>query len=337
MTQLNCFDPRACMNRITMILFSAILPTFAVGAGEALQLGLVGRYYQMEGSLEDFPSLKADQKPAVERVDKQINFASTLEAFPGTKLVDNFYVIWTGVIRVPKDGTYRFYLESDDGSRLFVDGKQIVDNGGTHEMTEMAGRTELKAGDHEIKVEFFDAEEDAGCIMSWDAGGKAKELVPGDVLFHKAAGSEPGLLAEYYRTADGTEDFPDFPAGKSPDLTRVDKNINFESTQDNWPGTDFKDFFYIRWTGKIRISEEGKYTFFLESDDGSRLFIDGKQVVDNGGVHAMEETSGSVQLSAGDHVFKAEFFEKDIDAGCKLSWKSDKIGKQIVPAEVLFH
>ena len=325
------------MNRTALFLLAAALTTSTAVAGEALQPGLIGQYYQMEGSLGDFPKLAAGQKPAMERVDKDINFASTLEAFPGTKLVDNFYVNWTGVIRIPKDGTYTFYLESDDGSRLFIDGKQVVDHGGTHDMTEMSSRTELKAGDHEIKVEFFDAEEDAGCILSWDTAGKAKEVVPASVLFHKAAGGEPGLLAEYYQTADGTEDFPDFPASKAPDLKRVDKNINFESTQDDWPGTKFKDFFYVRWTGKIRIPADGKYTFFLESDDGSRLFLDGKQVVDNGGVHAMEETSGSVQLTAGDHALKTEFFEKDIDAGCKLSWKSEKLEKQIVPADVLFH
>jgi hypothetical protein len=325
------------MNRTKMLLLAATLTTCPVVAGEALQPGLVGRYYQMEGSLEDFPSLKAGQKPALERVDKHINFASTLEAFPETKLVDNFYVNWTGVIRILKDGAYTFHLESDDGSRLFIDGKQVVDHGGTHDMTEMSGRADLKAGDHEIKVEFFDAEEDAGCVLSWETAGQARAVVPAAVLFHKAAGGEPGFQAEYYQTADGTEDFPDFPASRAPDLKRVDKNINFESTQDDWPGTKFKDFFYVRWTGKIRIPADGKYVFFLESDDGSRLFIDDKQVVDNGGVHAMEETSGSVQLTAGDHALKAEFFEKDIDAGCKLSWKSDNIEKQIVPVGVLSH
>lgn len=59
-----------------------------------------------------------------------------------------------------------------------------------------AGGVELKAGDHEIKVEFFDAEEEAGCILSWETAGKVKEVVPASVLFHKApsvptAGSPP--------------------------------------------------------------------------------------------------------------------------------------------------
>lgn len=323
------------MKLITILLFAAVLSTAAVATSH--QPGLVGRYYQMAGSLEEFPDLSTGPKPAVERIDKQIRFESTLGAFPGTTLTDNFYVSWTGVIRIPKDGDYTFYLESDDGSRLFIDGKCIVDHGGTHEMTEMSARLALKAGDHEIKVEYFDAEEDAGCILSWKSDGWTKEVVPASAFFHPVAGGEPGLLAEYYRTPEGTEDFPDFPATKKPDLKRVDKQVNFASTQEDWPGTPFKDFFYARWTGTIRIPAEGQYTFSLISDDGSRLFIDGKLVVDNGGAHAMEEVSGNVQLRAGDHVLKLEYFEKDIDAGCVFLWQSDKVERQIVPAAVLFH
>lgn len=179
------------MNRTQLLLLVAALATRTIAADEALQPGLIGRYYQMPGSLQDFPTIPAGKKPDVERVDKDINIASTLEALPGTKLVDNFYVCWTGVIRIPKDGSYTFYLESDDGSRLFIDGKQVVDNGGTHEMSEMPGRAKLKAGDHEIKVEFFDAEEDAGCIMSWEAPGQTKSVVPAAVLFHKPTTHAP--------------------------------------------------------------------------------------------------------------------------------------------------
>lgn len=327
------------MNRTATFLFATALTAFVTAAADdTLQPGLVGRYYQTEGSLGDFPTLPAGKKPDVERVDKQINFASTLEAFPGTKLLDNFYATWTGVLRIPKDGAYTFYLDSDDGSRLFIDGKQIVDNGGSHAMEEVSGKADLKAGDHEIKVEFFDEEEDAGCILSWETASKAKEVVPAAVLFHKAAGGgEPGLLAELFQLQDGLEDFPQLPAGKVPDLKRVDKNIAFESTLENWPDTKLQDFFYVRWTGKIRIPADGKYTFFLESDDGSRLFIDGKPVVDNGGTHEMTEVSGDAELKAGDHELKVEFFDEEQDAGCKLSWKSGKIEKQIVPAGVLFH
>ena len=324
--------------KLTATLVAGILSITISGiAADKLEPGLIGEYFQMEAGLENFPTIEPGRKPSLSRMDKDINFASTTEEFASTKLLDNFYVRWTGVLKAPKDGSYKFYLNSDDGSRLFVDGKQVVDNGGTHAMTEVSGVAELKAGEHEIKVEFFEAEADAGCILSWEVPDGSKEVVPAAVLFHKAAGGEPGLFAEYYNTEEGSEDFPNFPASKAPALKRVDKDINFESTQDEWPGTHFKDFFYIRWTGSIQIPAAGEYTFYLESDDGSRMFIDGKQVLDNGGAHAMEEVAGTMNLTAGNHALKVEYFEKDIDAGCKMRWKSASIEKQIVPASVLFH
>ena len=153
-------------------------------AAEKAESGLLAEYYALDSSLEDFPSIGADKKPTVKRVDKNINFESTQEAWPGTELVDHFYIRWTGKIRAPKDGSYSFFLESDDGSRLFIDGKRVVDNGGEHAMEEQSGDVELKAGDHTLKVEFFENEVDAGCKLSWQPPGKQKEIVPGSVLSH---------------------------------------------------------------------------------------------------------------------------------------------------------
>ena len=171
------------MKLAALLLLAATL-TACAAAEKTLQPGLTGRYYQMTNSLEDFPAIPAGKKPDVERVDKQINIASTLEALPGTKLVDNFYVVWTGKIRIPADGAYTFFLESDDGSRLFIDDVRVVDNGGLHEMQENLGKAQLKAGDHVIKLEFFDAGEDAGCILSWKSAKIEKQVVPENVLFH---------------------------------------------------------------------------------------------------------------------------------------------------------
>src|SRR5437762_3461417 len=123
--------------------------------------------------------------------------------------------------------------------------------------------------------------------------------------------AEPGLLGEYFSLEDSIEDFPTLPASKKPAVKRVDKTIDVESTSDAWAGTELLDHFYIRWTGKLRAPQAGKYTFFLESDDGSRLYLDGKEVVDNGGLHGMEEKSGEVQLTEGDHEVKIEFFENE--------------------------
>lgn len=338
------------MKSLILLSLLAFLSFTATPLSAADEEGLNAEYFNIGSAIEDFPALADNKKPFVQRIDKNISFDSTQEAFPGTTLIDFFYVRWTGKIKIPKDGKYSFFLESDDGSRLFIDAKPVVDNGGLHAMEEKSGDVELKAGQHDIKVEFFENEADAGCKLSWQGPDLAKQIVPARVLSPaKAAaqtkveeekpstGSEPGLAAEYFDMGNALEDFPSIAADKKPAIKRVDKNIQFQSTQEEFPGTKLVDHFYVRWTGKIKVPKEGKYTFYLESDDGSRMSIDGKQVVENGGLHAMEEKSGDIQLKAGNHEIKVEFFENDVDAGCKLSWEGPNLAKEIVPAAVLFH
>jgi hypothetical protein len=150
-----------------------------------LEPGLGGEYFDLGSNVEDFPKLEG-KKPALKRVDKTINFRSTGPTFPGTKLDNHFAIRWTGKIKIPKDGAYTFYLESDDGSRLLIDGKTVVDNGGLHEMQEQQGNAELKAGEHDLVIDYFENENDggAGCVLSWKTKGTEKEVVPASALFH---------------------------------------------------------------------------------------------------------------------------------------------------------
>ena len=323
----------------TRLLLAAFTLAFAhpVFAAENFESGLVGEYFDLGSSLDDFPTIPADKKPVVKRVDKTINFESTQEGFHGTQLVDFFYIRWTGKIRISKDGNYTFILESDDGSRLFIDGKQIIDHNGVHAMEEKSGEADLKSGDHDIKIEFFENDVDAGCKFSWQPPGAAKEIVPATALVHPAAAPPPqaGLQGEYFDIRETLDDFPTISADKKPVVKRVDKTINFESTQEAFPGTELVDSFYVRWTGNLRIPKDGKYIFFLESDDGSRLFIDGNPVIANGGRHHMTEKSGDVELNAGQHSIKIEFFENDVDAGCIFSWQPPEGKKEVVPSKVL--
>ena len=157
-----------------------------LAAAEA-EPGLIGEYFDFGSeAVETFPTISAEKKPTIKRVDKNLNFRSTTMTFPGTKLQSHFAIRWTGKIKIPKDGKYTFYLESDDGSRLLIDSKQVVDNGGLHEMQMESGSVELKSGDHEIKVDYYENENDggAGCVLSWKAEGLAKEVVPEKALFH---------------------------------------------------------------------------------------------------------------------------------------------------------
>src|SRR5579862_29823 len=148
---------------------------------------------------------------------------------------------------------------------------------------------------------------------------------------------KPGLVAVFFNIGNAIESSPTIAAERKPDLRRVDRHINYEQTADTFPGTDMADHFYVRWIGRIKIPRDGKFTFFTESDDGSRLWIDGRIVVDNGGLHALEEKSGEVELKAGEHDLKVELFENDGDVGCKLSWEAPDAAKEILPEGALIH
>jgi putative heme-binding domain-containing protein len=93
--------------------------------------------------------------------------------------------------------------------------------------------------------------------------------------------------------------------------------------------------FVLRFTGAISIPKEGSYTFFTESDDGSRLFIDGKSVVNNDGLHGMQEKSGKITLKAGSHPFVVTYFNAGGDEGLRVQWQGPGIPKQPIPATAL--
>ena len=151
-----------------------------------------------------------------------------------------------------------------------------------------------------------------------------------------AADLKPGLKAEYFDRLDSLKDFPTIADGEKADVARVDDKIDFDSPG-GVNGTDIADYCYARWNGVLRVPRDGSYTLWTNSDDGSRVFLDGKLVVDNGGVHGPQEKTGAVDLKAGDHELKVEFIENDAGASCHFGWQGPQIDKQIVPPEALWH
>jgi len=79
---------------------------------------------------------------------------------------------------------------------------------------------------------------------------------------------------------------------------------------EGFPGiSDRYEWFAVRYQGTGFFPRGGDYTFRLHSDDGARLFIDGRLVVNNDGLHAPQSASGTVHLSAGNHEVVVEYFQ----------------------------
>ncbi len=122
----------------------------------------------------------------------------------------------------------------------------------------------------------------------------------------------PGALkGDIYYLPTNTSKLPDFST-----LTSVGSvytrslNIPARNFKEGFPGvTNRFEWFALRYTGKFTVTAAGTYSFRLMSDDGSKLYIDGRLVIDNDGVHAPSDASGSVNLTAGSHTIVVEYFQ----------------------------
>src|SRR5258706_1983554 len=127
----------------------------ALAQEKDLEPGLVAEYFALGAGPNTFPNIPATMKPAYVRVEKAFDYGDVTGDFYGIRLSDDFYARWTGVLRVEKGGRFELWTESDDGSRLAIDGKVVVDNGGVHPMTVKTGAVDLTAGDHGVKIEVY--------------------------------------------------------------------------------------------------------------------------------------------------------------------------------------
>jgi glucose/arabinose dehydrogenase len=149
--------------------------------------------------------------------------------------------------------------------------------------------------------------------------------------------AEPGLVAEYFALDAPPQGFPSVPAGRKPTFVRVEPTINHAFITGEFHGTKLDENFFVRWTGLLRCPEDGLYNFYVESDDGCRLYIDQELAVDNSDGRAMEQHADRLTLKAGTHAIHFEYFQGAGPAGVNLQWKMPRGGRLILPAAFLSH
>lgn len=93
-------------------------------------------------------------------------------------------MIWRGYFNAPQTGGYRFSLESDDGSLLFLDGVKTIDNDGLHAMEEKSGIAYLQKGWHSLKVVYFNAGGGYGFKVRYAPLGQEKKEIESSLLAH---------------------------------------------------------------------------------------------------------------------------------------------------------
>ncbi len=112
------------------------------------------------------------QAMAAERL-AQINENATLPFMVGSQ-ADNFAAQYTSSFRAAKSGSYTFYLTSDDGARLYIDGNLVVNNDGIHSATTLSANVNLSAGIHTVEVRYFEIAGSAILDLDWAGPGFAR-------------------------------------------------------------------------------------------------------------------------------------------------------------------
>jgi hypothetical protein len=166
-----CFWPDGTASLTTEREFektAAIAPTEAQIQTQGLNFACYEGRWEV---LPDFATLTAVQTGVAKTistacVDKEEYFALT----------------FTGFLKVPATGVYQFTTRTDDGSKLYVAGREVVDNDGLHGLIEAHGQIALEAGWHPIEVRYFQGGGAADLEVYWQGPGLKRTQITGDVL-----------------------------------------------------------------------------------------------------------------------------------------------------------
>ena len=145
----------------------------------------------------------------------------------------------------------------------------------------------------------------------------------GNVWSFTTAKAGGGIRADYYKGMN----FDNFV------LSRVDPQINFNWGDPGGPDPAVgDDNFSARWTGEVEAAFTETYTFYTSTDDGVRLWVDGKLLVDEWIDQGTTEYRGTIDLVAGNtYSLVMEYYENGGGAVAQLRWSSPSTPKGLIP------
>jgi hypothetical protein len=152
----------------------------------------------------------------------------------------------------------------------------------------------------------------ASCLALSLAGAQTPAIRDAPITTFGVTVVDPfGLRGEIYLLHPNTDRLPKFAKLKPIGAVYTSAlNIPTRDFRTGFPGvTDRFEWFAIDYTGNFYVGNPGNYRFLLASDDGSKLYIDGKEVIDNDGIHATQPETGSITLSGGIHSIRISYFQ----------------------------
>jgi len=302
-------------------------PVATFGTTVYSSAGLVGRIYFLPDGAPELPRF-GDLQPVGVIYTPVLNVPPQhwLAGFPGvTDRFEWFAIDYRGNFWIEKPGLYRFSLTSDDGSGLFIDDQQIIDNDGQHPPETRFATFELNRGFHRLHVPYFQGPRDTVALVLEIAGPGQELRIFSTDEFKPPANPDDWIQADL-APADPVQEDP--PAGSLPKFTStvlvgggLTANVYRASRRNS--GRPLDTFYaaaarlpdrlsksvQIEYSGGFWIGNPGLYRFALIADDGAELSIDGQLIDDDNQPHDFERNRRfcSLRLSPGAHRLQLVF------------------------------
>ena len=265
-------------------------PVQAQGAGTQEYLPALAASYWNNKALSGTPVFGE----AVEHVGGDWGYGSPHLSVNG----DQFSARWSRLIEL-EEGDYHFSVTSDDGVSLYVDGRLTFDQWHDHPARTYTAGVAQDAGLRRIVVEYYENTGVAKVALSWE---------------HQ---SFPGLWqGEYYANA-GLSGTPVVRRANGDPSGRPDLEFDwgYDSPADVIPA----DGFSARWTRLVHLNK-GRYRFTAVCDDGVRVYVDQRLLIDEWRDQPTQTLARDIQLETGEHLIVVEYYESTGVAVAKLSW-----------------
>jgi hypothetical protein len=316
------------------------------GAGIKAGHGLRGEYFAGRGL----------KKLMLVRNDPQVAY-DWGETSPHPALTPwgrEFSVRWTGRLRADRGDTYQIVTNTDDGARVWLDGKLIIDRWFDQPGGDNSVEVKLDAGRaYDLRVEYYNGTGRAAATLAWSSPNLARQAIAhGNLLLPDGAGAiaeAPSRIAVPTTSADSG---PAFDRVLQSDRTglrgeyfedrdlqelrfvRIDPAIDFNFHSENPPDPTSPAEGSVRWTGMIEARQSEDYRFHVEVHRRVRLWVDGQLIIDQWKGEGGEYTSAKVSLAAGRKVpFKLEYTSPDGFMICRVRWSSVSTPRDVVPPE----
>ncbi|MBN1863617.1 MAG: chitobiase/beta-hexosaminidase C-terminal domain-containing protein [Victivallales bacterium] len=135
-----------------------------------------------------------------------------------------------------------------------------------------------------------------------------------------------GLFGAYFKKVNFTDHT----------VVRLDRQVSFDVAHDPLPEGINRHYYSVLWTGRIIPPESGEYTFYLSGDDGVRMWLAGRLLIDGWFHQARKEYKETANLVAGKaYDIKLALVELTGTSSIMLEWSSDTISRQVVPTNCL--